>query len=107
MTVDGICGGITKNWILKLQLDVRSGGSSIQCDKRVDRIRDKNGMKGSLSDTYYTLAFLNWYVASDSPEAYAKLSLSVPLQNIATAPPPSSDIVISEPPPLIPAVGGL
>ena len=107
MTIDGICGGITKNWILKFQLDVRSGGNSIQCDKRVDRIRDKNGMVGSLSGKYYTLAYLNLYVAETNPEAYARMPQVVPLENPLNIPPPSSDIFVPAVPQMIPAVGGL
>jgi hypothetical protein len=107
MKIDGMCGGITKNWILKFQLDVMGGGNSISTDKRVDRIRDKNGLKGSMSDTYYTLAYLNWYVADQSPEAYTKLPQVVPLQNILGVPPPSNDVVVPSPPQMVPAVGGL
>lgn len=107
LTIDGVCGGITKNWILKFQLDMRALGNSIQADKRVDRIRDKEGMVGSLSDTYYTLAYLNWYTSYYTPEEYAKIPLHIPLQNIATVPPPSNDVVnIPEPRPLY-AVGGI
>ena len=108
MKIDGACGGITKNWILKFQLDAMYSDQSIQADKRVDRIRNKNGLYGSQSNTTYTLAYLNWFVAHDEPEAFAKLPLFVPVQNIASVPPPSSDIiVVPEPPPLVPAVGGL
>ncbi len=107
MKIDGICGGITKNWILKFQLDVMLGGDSIQADRRVDRIRNKDGMFGSQSQELYTLGWLNWYVAHGAPEAYLKLPQFVPLQNLGSVPPPSNDVVVPEPPPLIPAVGGL
>ena len=107
LTIDGICGGITKNWILKFQLDIRSTGNSILADKRVDRIRDKNGMAGNISDTYYTMAYLNWYALGFAKEAYLKLPQVVPLQNINNVPPPSNDVVVPPPPPLVCSVGGL
>lgn len=107
LTVDGICGGITKNWILKFQLDIRSTGNSILTDKRVDRIRDKNGMSGNISDTYYTMAYLNWYAAGFAKEAYIKLPQAVPLQHLKDVPPPSNDFIVPPPPRLVCAVGGL
>ena len=107
MKIDGACGGITKNWILKFQLDGMYSNASIRADKRVDRIRNKDGMFGRQSNTIYTLAYLNWFVAHDEPEAFAKLFMTVPLENIGSIPPPSNDIVVPEPPPLVYAVGGL
>lgn len=107
MKIDGIYGGVTANWILKFQLDLMFGGYPVQADNRVDRIRDKDSFYGSLSDTVYTLAWLNWIVSYEEPEAFAKAALFVPLQNPLGVPPPSNDVVVPAPPPQIPAVGGL
>jgi len=105
MKVDGICGGITLNWIQKFQLDIMLSGYSIQADGRVDRIRNKQSFNGSLSNKIYTLGWLNWIVAYQEPKAFANLPQFVPLQNAGSVPPPTSDVV--EPPPPIWATGGL
>ncbi|MBC7901071.1 MAG: hypothetical protein H7070_13590 [Saprospiraceae bacterium] len=105
--VDGIYGGITQNWILKFQLDIMLSGGSIQADNRVDRIRDKESFCGSVSQMCYTLCWLNWIVADEEHEAFAKTGLFVPLQNPHSVPPPSNDMVIPAAPMMIPAVGGL
>lgn len=109
MTVDGICGGITLNWIKKFQIDLMLLNHSIYADGRMDRIRNTHDLKGSISKTNYSLAWLDWYVAYGDPAAYAALPLQVPLQNPANVPPPSIDNVVpvEEPPIIVPAVGGV
>ena len=91
--VDGIFGDVTANWILKFQLDFMLSGYPIQADNRIDRIRDKESFYDSSSDTVYTLAWLNWIVSSEEPEAFAKTARFVPLQNSRNVP-PSNDIVV-------------
>jgi hypothetical protein len=107
MKIDGICGGITNNWILKFQLDVLYNGHSIQADNRIDRIRNKESFDGSLSGTVYTLGWLNWIVSYQEPGAFLQTAQYVPLQNPLNVPPPSNDVVAPPPPQMIPAVGGL
>ena len=81
MKVDGIFDDVTSNWILQFQLNFMLSGYPIQADNRIDRIRDKESFYDSSSDTVYTLAWLNWIVSSEEPEAFSKTALFVPLQN--------------------------
>ena len=93
MTVDGICGPITNNWILKFQLDVNQRyPNTTPADNRVDRIRNKN-MIGSISQMGYTLAILNRFTAKVNPDAYVALPKYVQLQNPENVPPPSYDMI--------------
>src|SRR5690348_1862960 len=48
MRVDGIRGPVTKNWITRFQLDVKSYGNSVSIDGRMDRARDHR-LGGSIS----------------------------------------------------------
>lgn len=108
MKVDGICGGVTINWINKFQIDIMFSHGSIQADKRIDRIRNTETLIGDISKTRYTLAWLNWLVAYYEPEAFAKLPLFIQLANPLNVPPPGIDVVVSEPPPeMIPVTGGI
>lgn len=65
MKVDGVCGPVTKNWLLKFQLDIRSRGSSIYADKRADKV---TGVVSSISKTIYTIIFLNAGVKKIRPD---------------------------------------
>lgn len=65
MKVDGICGPITKNWLLKFQLDIRNRGRSVYADKRADKVK---GVVSSISNTIYTLIFLNAGVKKVRPD---------------------------------------
>ncbi len=105
MKVDGVCGGVTLNWILKFQLDLMLSKRSIYADGRIDRIRNTATLTGDISHTTYTLAWLNSFVGSSNPTAFIRLPQFVPLQNIGTVPPPSNDMVF--PPRQVPATGGL
>jgi len=92
MTVDGICGPVTLNWILKFQLDVNTRYSgTLAADNRVDRVRNKN-LTGSFTKTAYTLAVLNKFVKQVNPSAFMYTPSAVPMQPAATVPPPSSDV---------------
>lgn len=93
MTVDGLCGPVTLNWILKFQRDVNTRyPGTVAADSRVDRVRNKN-LIGSITNTIYTLAVLNKFVQKINPEAFVMLPQSVPLTNPANVPPPSADVV--------------
>lgn len=111
MTVDGVCGPITRNWILKFQLDCNyEYPGEILVDGRVDRIRNKS-LKGSISKTFYTLSFLNSSAANYNPEGWAATAYLIPLQNPATVPPPSIDMidetqVVKPRPTTVPTVAG-
>lgn len=108
MTVDGICGPVTINWILTYQRQLRMSGIPILIDGRIDRIRDKSSFIGSISKTYYTLAILDGHLWEHNPVAYERLPLHVPLSNPLSVPPPSNDVIDPsiywEP---VPATGGI
>ena len=61
MVVDGVCGPITKNWILKFQLDANEEFGGVALDRRVDRARGgaAGQKKGTISGTFYTVLFMN------------------------------------------------
>lgn len=93
MTVDGVCGAITLNWILKFQLDANeSKPGKVNMDGRVDRARSKT-LYGSIGNTAYTIGLLNINSADLNSEAWLALPGLIPLENIANVPPPSPDIV--------------
>jgi len=70
MVVDGVCGPVTLNWILKFQLDIRKTGNSILPDKRADRARG-NKIGGSISHTIYTIIWLNYLLMYNDTQDYA------------------------------------
>jgi hypothetical protein len=93
MKVDGVCGPVTLNWILKFQLDVNTRyPGTVAADGRTDRVRNKD-LKGSISGTVYTLAVLNKFTQKVNAEAYVRLPQLVPLDNSAGIAPPSYDLV--------------
>ena len=93
LTVDGECGPVTLNWILKFQMDVNTRHpGTVAADNRVDRVRNKD-LKGAITGTIYTLAMLNKFVRQINSEAFFMLPQIIPLENAANVPPPSSDVV--------------
>ena len=82
MKVDGICGPITNNWILRFQLDANqySGEPLIIVDNRVDRVINRN-LVGSVGNKKYTLAVLNYYVKEYNPNAWYQTPYVIPIQN--------------------------
>lgn len=111
MTVDGLCGPVTRSWILKFQMHFNADNPGmIMVDGRVDRIRNKDFV-GSISKTQYTLAVLNKNAAKLNPEGWTATPSLVPLQNPASIPPPSIDVVdetqiIRPKPTSVPTVAG-
>jgi hypothetical protein len=94
MKVDGICGPVTLNWILKFQLDVNQRHpGTVAADNRVDRVRNKD-LVGEISGTVYTLAVLNRFTLKVNPEAWVATPSLIPLENPANVPPPSMDMVL-------------
>lgn len=62
MKVDGKVGPITRNWILKFQLDMRNGGYDCYADGVMDKAGNENNADNyvsSLSRTKYTIRLLN------------------------------------------------
>ena len=111
MTVDGVCGPVTRNWILKFQLDCSyEHPGEILVDGRVDRIRNQS-LYGSISKTIYTLSFLNSSAAHYNPEGWKATPFLIPMQNSASVPPPSIDVVnetqvVTPRPASVPTVAG-
>lgn len=90
MKVDGVCGPVTLNWILKFQLDVNTRHpGTVAADNRVDRALNKN-LTGSISGTVYTIAVLNRFTAKVNADAYYATPLIIPLENPANVSLPSS-----------------
>jgi hypothetical protein len=92
MTVDGICGPVTRSWLLKFQQDVRATGRSILVDGRADRVRNRDGL-GSISNTFYTLIWLNQGAKSLDPVGWAGIPGLIPMAGAADVPPPGIDVV--------------
>lgn len=92
MTVDGICGPITINWILTFQKQLVQSNIPTLIDGRIDRIRDKSTFTGSISKTKYTLHALDHNLKQNNFKAYRELPMRVPLSNPATVPPPTNDV---------------
>lgn len=81
LKVDGDCGPITLNWILKFQLDVnKRHPGTVYADNRVDRALNKN-LTGSISNTIYTIGVLNRFTLMVNPDAFYSTPLVIPLEN--------------------------
>lgn len=72
MTVDGICGNITKNWILKFQLDSLKLGANIVPDGVVSSAENRS-LDASITHTRYTIIYLNSGVKKNEPFLYNNL----------------------------------
>jgi hypothetical protein len=72
MTVDGICGNITKNWILKFQLDSQRAGANIFVDGTVSSAENRS-LDASITRTRYTIIYLNAGVKKNEPFLYNNL----------------------------------
>lgn len=94
LAVTGTCDTTTINWITSFQMETKRHNpmSAVYPDGRIDRIRNKS-LVGSISKAMYSLAVLNKNVAYNNQEAYLALPGLVPLENAATVPGPTPDIV--------------
>ena len=97
MTVDGKVGPITRNWILKFQLDMRNGGYGCTVDGVMDKAGNPaNGdnFVASISRTMYTIRLLNnglrkldsalYKTLPTNPEVPAELRVAFIQMNAAT-----------------------
>lgn len=74
LKVDGIFGNITRNWILKFQLDVQQlQGASIYPDGIISTATDGN-LDSSITKTRYTIIYLNGGVKKNDPVVYNNLT---------------------------------
>ncbi|MGH9901183.1 MAG: hypothetical protein ACRD68_05005 [Pyrinomonadaceae bacterium] len=104
LSIDGLCGPATINWILRFQLDVRASGHSVYADKRADRCRNAGGV-GSITGTVYTILWLNHALKSYDRAAFNMIPQQVPLTPVGSVPPPGVDWV-TPPPLVVPETGG-
>ncbi len=84
MTVDGKCGPITRNWILKFQLDVRIiEGYNALPDGIVDKAGNaKSNEITSISNTQYIIRAMNNFLRTKQKPLYRTLPVN------AEVPPP-------------------
>jgi hypothetical protein len=71
MIVDGLFGPTTARWIRHFQTDVRIAGGNILVDGRIDS--DTESGISTISETEYTIAFINYAFRSHYPEIHAKM----------------------------------
>lgn len=79
MTVDGKVGPITRNWILKFQLDMRNGGYACYADGVMDKAGNEtnaDNFVASLSRTKYTIRLLNNGLRKLDSEMYKTLPVN-------------------------------
>ena len=80
MPPDGICGPITLHWIYKFQWDCnQKHPGKVAMDMVVDKIRQGQNWKGSISNTYYTLYLLNYNAQKRNPKGYFRALYVVPM----------------------------
>lgn len=76
MKVDGKCGPITSNWILKFQIDMMNGGLECYPDGIVNKAgNNKSNWISSISKTKYTIRLLNNGLRKLEPELYKSLAV--------------------------------
>lgn len=77
MAVDGKVGPITRAWITKYQSDIRLRGGSCLIDGIVDKAgngNNPNNLKGSISQTKYTIRLLNTTLRRHDSEVYKNIT---------------------------------
>ena len=76
MKVDGNCGPITCNWILKFQIDMMNGGLKCYPDGVVNKAgNNKSNWESSISKTNYTIRLINNGLRKLEPELYKSLAV--------------------------------
>ncbi|MFN7935322.1 MAG: hypothetical protein U0R19_18470 [Bryobacteraceae bacterium] len=75
LTLDGICGPVTNNFILKFQLDINRDGPFLVADGRVDRAlikagKGKQSVTGSISKLAYSIVMLNFLYKLNFPKEF-------------------------------------
>jgi hypothetical protein len=75
MVPDGKCGPITRAWITRLQIDLRKLGAKCAVDGMVDKAGNDNGnRRSSISQTDYTIRFLNNALRHEDLTVYKNLT---------------------------------
>ena len=77
MTIDGKVGPITRNWILKFQLDMRNRGNAVMADGIVNKAGNENNadnFTASISHTNYTIRYMNNVMRKLDTTVYKTLS---------------------------------
>lgn len=75
MKIDGVFGPITRNWVLKFQLDCLNAGKNVYPDAIVDSAKTGT-MDSSITQTRYTIIYLNGYLMVDDPILYSSLPVN-------------------------------
>ena len=74
MKVDGLCGPITRNWILKFQIDARNDGFNTHPDGIVNKAGNAtSNQKTSISNTEYSIRGLNNFLRIMQKPLYSTL----------------------------------
>jgi len=77
MTIDGKCGPITRNWILKFQLDVRTQGYDALPDGIVNKAGNaKSNEYTSISNTQYIIRAMNNFLRIKRKPLYSTLPVN-------------------------------
>jgi hypothetical protein len=77
MTIDGKVGPITRNWILKFQLDMRNRGNAVLADGIIDKAGNENNpdnFTSSISNTNYTIRYMNNVLRKKDTAVYKTLT---------------------------------
>lgn len=77
MTIDGRVGPITRNWIVKFQLNMRNRGNPCLADGIVDKAGNENNpdnFVSSISHTKYSVRFMNNVCRKRDTEVYKTLT---------------------------------
>lgn len=89
----GAYSAATENWITKCQIDMNfTLGVPVAMDKRIDRIRNKDTVQGSLTKMDYTLYWLNSLLQRFDSLNFLALPSFVPVVT-GQVPPSSFDVV--------------
>lgn len=77
MKVDGMVGPITRNWILKFQIDMRNRGKNVMTDGVIDKAGSGNNpdnFNTSVSHTEYSIRYINNILRKLDTPVYKTLS---------------------------------
>lgn len=76
LVVDGKVGPVTRNWIVKFQVDLRKSNSNVLIDGIIDKAGNENNASNwdtSISKTNYTIRLLNSNLLKFDTEVYKTL----------------------------------
>ena len=77
LTIDGKVGPITRNWIVKFQMDMRNRGNPCMVDGIINKAGNENNPDNfisSISHTKYSIRFMNNVCRKRDTEVYKSLT---------------------------------